>query len=504
MGSTASTTGSKSFHNRYVLGKDKCEGSSRFLRIKIPNGKLTAEKFQAIAGLADKYGRGYAEITDRQNIQLHWIEEEKALEIFSKLDSIGFSTDHGGQGIPTAQKGDVRAIVSCPAAGIDQHELVDTWPIVKQLDSFFNGNTDFLDLPRKLKIAVSGCSLNCGNPEINDLSFVAVKEPSGEIGFAVLVGGTIATAPELGRPLGVVVKPEEILDVVRCTAEIFRDFGNRETKAKARFRWLVDAWGTEKLRATLEQKMGKMLQNYPLEHLPTSKGEHSGVQPQKQKGFSYVNIPIVSGILSSEKMLKIAQIAKKHGNGDLRLTAFQNIILANIPDQAVNQALQEIEGIGYTATDNYLKWSTIACAGNFCGKTLDHPKKRAAEALDYLEKRFGDKLASVKVCVGFSGCPNGCARHLIADVGLQGSAAAFEGKSVPAYNIYIRDTTVAEPVLGKLIQRGIRAEQAKTALANLIEAYLKNQANISFSEFCNTKTVEQLQVILNSNLNQNG
>ena len=259
MSSNSSTKDLEALHDRYVLGKDKCEGSSHFLRIKIPNGRLNAEQFKAIADLSKAYGRGYAEITDRQNLQLHWVEYEKALEIFTKLDKIGFSTDHGGQGIPNAHCGDVRAIVSCPAAGIDKHELIDTWPIVKQLDSFFNGNKDFLDLPRKLKIAVSGCNLNCGNPEIHDLSFVAVKRSSDEVGFAVLVGGTIAAVPELARPLNVIVKPEEILDVARCTAEIFRDFGSREMKAKARFRWLVDAWGTEKLRKTIEEKMGKTL-----------------------------------------------------------------------------------------------------------------------------------------------------------------------------------------------------------------------------------------------------
>ena len=200
MSTSSSTKDLAAFHDRYVLGKDKCEGSSHFLRIKIPNGRLTAEQFRLIADLAEDYGRGYAEITDRQNLQLHWVESDKALEVFRKLDALGFSTDHGGQGIPNAHCGDVRAVVSCPVAGLDKDELADTWPVVKQLDSFFNGNKEFLDLPRKLKIAVSGCCLNCGSPEIHDLSFVAVKKPSNEVGFAVFVGGTVATAPELGRP----------------------------------------------------------------------------------------------------------------------------------------------------------------------------------------------------------------------------------------------------------------------------------------------------------------
>jgi sulfite reductase beta subunit-like hemoprotein len=491
----------EAFHDRYVLGKDKCEGSSHFLRIKIPNGRLNADQFKAIAGLSETYGRGYAEITDRQNLQLHWIEPKNALDIFSNLEKIGFSTDHGGQGIPTAQHGDVRAIVSCPAAGMDKNELIDAWPIVKQLDSFFNGNKDFLDMPRKFKIAISACSLNCGNPEMQDISFIAVKRPSNKIGFAVLVGGTIAAVPQLARQLNVIVEPEEILEVTRCAAEIFRDFGSRESKAKARFRWLVDAWGTEKLRKTIEQKMRKTLETYSLEQLPTCKGEHVGVQPQKQEGYSYINLPIASGILSSEKMLKIAQIAEEYGNGELRLTAFQNIILANIPDESMKSSLKSLETIEYPTKAN-LKWTTIACAGNFCGKTIDHPKNRAKEVVNYLEERFGESLNNAKLRISFSGCPNGCARHLIADIGLQGMALASEGKNMPGYNLYIRANSGSAAALGKLIQRGIKAEEVKFALANLVDAYLKNESNGTFNEFCNRKSVEELQAII-SGLRQN-
>lgn len=496
MSSNPSVKDVSAFNDRYVLGKDKCEGSTRFLRIKIPNGKVTAEQFKAIAALSKEYGRGYAEITDRQNIQLHWVDPEKALEIFAKLDAIGFSTDHGGQGIPTASCGDVRAIVSCPAAGIDPEELVDTLPIVKRLDGFFNGNRDFLNMPRKFKVAISGCHLNCGNPEIHDLSFVAVKKQPNEVGFAVLAGGTIATAPQLGKPLNVIVKPEKILPVARATAEIFRDLGSRETKAKARFRWLVDAWGTQKLRKAIEEKIGETLETYPMEHLPVCLGEHVGVQHQKQKGYTYINIPVISGVLSSERMVEIARIAQEYGNGDLRLTPFQNILLAGIRDMTLEVALTRIEDAGYKVDGSYFNWTTISCAGNFCGKTIVQPKKDAAQVLDHLETRFGGKLKDVKLRLGFSGCSNGCARHLIADIGLQGSALTVEGQNVPAYNLYIKDAT-GGIALGKLVQKGIETSQVKFALANLIEAYVSNGKAVGFSEFCHGKSSEELLAIIN-------
>ena len=488
----------EAIRNRYVLGKDKCEGSNHFLRIKIPNGRLTADQFREIANLSQEYGKGYAEITDRQNIQLHWIDSQNALNIFSRLEKIGFSTDHGGQGIPTAHGGDVRAIVSCPAAGLDKDELVDPWPIVRTLDRFFNGNKDFLDLPRKFKISISSCMLNCGNHEMQDLSFVAVKQTSGSIGFAVYAGGTIAAVPQLAKPLDVIVQQEKIRDVAKCAAEVFRDFGSREVKAKARFRWLVEAWGVEKLRKAIEAKMAKTLQPYTNAHLDYFKAEHAGVQPQKQKGYSFINIPVSSGILDSEKMVRLANISEKLGNGDLRLTPYQNIILAGIPDDSVDETTKALKEIGYQLKSPYLRWTTIACAGNFCGKTIDHPKNRAKESMDYLERDFGDSLKKVKLQISFSGCPNGCARHLIADVGLQGTALNIEGRSVPAYNIYLREPSKETPTLGKLIQRGIGAEQVKLALASLVEEYLKSRSKVTFSEYYITKGLEEIQKIINS------
>jgi sulfite reductase beta subunit-like hemoprotein len=172
-----------------------------------------------------------------------------------------------------------------------------------------------------------------------------------------------------------------------------------------------------------------------------------------------------------------------------------------MPDEVVNLALKDLSDAGYPVADMCFHWTTIACAGNFCGKTLGHPKNNAKETVAYLNGRFGGNLKDTNISIGFSGCPNGCARHLIADIGLQGTAVIGEGKTVPGYNLYIREKVGLTPRLGKLIQRGIKAEQVKFALGNLIEAYLKKQ-NRSFNEFCNVKTVEELQAILNLNLKQ--
>jgi len=461
---------------------------------------LTTEQFRQIGQLAEKYSKGYSEITDRQDIQLHWIETENALEIFSKLEEIGFTTDKCGQGYPGARYGDVRNIVGCPVAGVDKFELIDASQIIKQLDKLFTGNKNFLDLPRKFKISVSGCQLNCTSPEVYDLSFVAVRHSSGKIGFRALVGGTVGVAPQLARPLSVFIKPDEVVDVTKAIVEIYRDYGSRESKAKARFRWLVDAWGTEKLRKTVEEKIGKPLETYRLDHLSTSGGEHIGVQPQKQEGYSYVSVPIMGGILSSDKMREIADIVDKYGDGDMRLSTFQNLVIINIPDKNVNPVLKKLEQIRFPVKGSVLRWTTIACAGNFCGKAPENPKKKAAEITYYVEERLGEALKDLNLRIHISGCPNGCARHLTADIGMQAAQSMIEGKPTPCYNIYL-GCLGPNASLGKLIERGIRAEQIKYAVGNLVEAYVKKKRNLeSFREFCNRHTVEELRLFLNPNL----
>jgi len=479
------------FVDRYSLGRDKGEDSKHFLRIKIANGMLTAEQFRRIGQLAERYSRGYSEITDRQDIQLHWIEAENALEIFSKLEEIGFTTDKCGQGYPGARYGDVRNIVGCPVAGVDKFELIDASQIIQQLDKVFTGNKNFLDLPRKFKISASGCQLNCTSPEVYDLSFVAVRHSSGKIGFVALVGGTVGVAPQLARLLGVFIKPDEVVDVTRAIVEIYRDYGSRENKAKARFRWLVDAWGIEKLKETVEEKIGKSLETYKLDYLPTCRGEHVGVQPQKQEGYSYISVPIMGGILSSGKMLEIADVTDKYGNGDMRLSTFQNLVIVNIPDNNVNLVLKKLEQIGFPVKGSVLRWTTIACAGNFCGKAPEHPKKRAIETVEYLEERLGETLKNLNLRICLSGCPNGCARHLIADIGMQAIQLTIDGKPTPCYNIYVGGYLGSNSALGKLIKRAVRAEQVKYEVENLIVTYIKNKTSLgSFHDFNNQHSLE--------------
>lgn len=482
------------FADRYSLGSERGEGSKHFLRIKIPNGILTTQQFRRVAQLAKKYSKGYAEVTDRQSIQLHWIESEDAPLIFAQLEEIGFTTDRCGQGFPGARYGDVRGIVGCPAAGVNEFELIDTAPIVQELDRFFTGNKDFQDLPKKFKISVSACPLNCTNPAVHDLSFVALKNPTGKIGFAVLVGGTVGTASRLAESLEVFAEPHDVVSIAKAVVEVYRDYGPREEKAKARFRWLIEKWGTEKLRRTVEEKIGRPLETCKLERLPMSLGEHIGANPQKQEGFFYVTIPILGGMLSTDVMLKIVEVAEKYGGGDLRLSPSQNIVIINIPEEHVDVVVKTLEQIGFPMKGSALRGTTIACAGNFCGKAPEHPKKKAAEIINYLEDRFGENLKNLNLCICLSGCPNGCARHLIADIGLQAMQLTVDGKPTPCYNVYVGGRLGSNSALGRLVKRAVRTDEIKYEVENLIATYIRNKTNLSFHNFNNKHSLDDANI----------
>jgi sulfite reductase beta subunit-like hemoprotein len=234
----------KRFTRRYSIGRDsnplEITGSQHFLRVKVPGGIITSDQFRRVAELTARYSKDQAEVTNRQSIQLHWIEADDAIDIFSTLDELGFTTDMCGQGFGGARYGDVRNIVCCSTSGIEKGEILNGYPMVEELTNFFVGNPDFLDMPRKFKFSVSGCGYDCTRAQINDLAFVAV-ENDDEIGYAILVGGSIGSSlpgPRLAKPAGIIVRPENAFEVAVAAAEIHRDYSNRESKAKARFKWL--------------------------------------------------------------------------------------------------------------------------------------------------------------------------------------------------------------------------------------------------------------------------
>jgi len=499
----ASSADIERFVGRYSLGRDgtplNTMGSLHFLRVKVPGGLITCTNFRQIAELAAKYSKQQAEITDRQDIQLHWIGAEDALDIFSAMAELGFTTDMCGQSFAGARYGDVRNIVSCPVSGIERDEILNSYPLVKALSNFFIGNPEFLDLPRKFKISVSGCGSDCTRARIDDLAFVAVKK-GDEVGYTLLVGGSAGVSlpgPRLAKSTGVFVMPEDVFDVAVAAVEIFRDHGNRESKAKARFKWLIEEWGVMKFLKMLQEKVGRSFVRYD-GPIFVRQGEHEGVQWQAREGYYYVNVPLTGGRLTSRDMILISELAEKYGSSELRLTPTQSIIIPNVKEK--DALLRRLE-MKFTFNGPKLRWNSLACSSDFCGKTCSpHAKELLKEIVEYLEKRFDSKVldeADLRIYV--NGCLNNCCASMFAEIGLNSKQVRDGNEIEQTYDLFLGGGFGLEATFGRLIEEKVLSSQLKHKIESLLNSYLKNRlSSESLRSFCNRHTLEELKAYLNT------
>jgi len=489
------------FTDRFSLGRDRGLSSRQFLRIKVPSGILSSEHLRAFAQLSDKFGGGYVELTDRQDIQLHWIKGKDAPEIFSRLDQLGFSTDKCGQGFPGARYGDVRNVVVCPVSGLNKEELIDVSPIARRINDFFIGNPDYLDLPRKFKISITGCELACTRPEMQDLGLFAIKH-EGRVGFAAIVGGSLGPSlpgPRLGKPLGVFIEPEDAFEVIRAMVDLFREHGNRENKMRARFKWLVEMWGLEKLRDEFELRLGRKLDRLEHGYPEVSGEEHVGIHEQKD-GKSYICVPVIGGVLSSEKFRAIADIADEFAKGEIRITPYQNFILPHVGGDGLNAVLRRLSEIGLPAEGTVLRHLIVGCAADFCGKSMEpHPKQLAGRMVRHLESRFGDDIKDLRLLIHLSGCVNDCGLHQIGHIGLLGIKSIIGGEVKQTYNLCIGGGLGNDSSFSQVIERMLTPEQVIAAVENLVRKCLKEGFR-DFGQFLRAHNLESLKRIASGGL----
>ncbi len=445
------------FVGRYSLGRDNGNGSLHFLRIKVPAGQIDSERLRKIAELSRRYGREYAEITDRQSIQLHWIDPEKSLEIFGELYEIGFFTDMCGQGFSGACFGDVRNIVACPLSG--KVSDFDVAEIAKKLTDFFTGNPEYLDLPRKFKIAFSGCGGDCVRLGINDLGMFGV-ELHGERGFVPFVGGSIGASqpgPTLARSLGVFVPEGEAFEFVKVVVEIHRDHSSRESKVKARFKNLISQWGIERLRNEIEERVGP-LERVEVE-MPSPKNHNgSGLQID---GLHYYTLPVLGGVLSAEKLEFIADMADKHGNGEVRLTPEQNVTFVDVEN--VDELKKDLSR-KFELKEGELYYSSIACASNFCGRTSEpHAKDILKKLVEVCESRG---IRDVRIHV--SGCRNACGCHHVGEIGLVGRPVRTESGVVQGYDL-LCGGSFSELKMAEVVREGLYGDELIKEFERVLE-----------------------------------
>ncbi|MDX6533388.1 MAG: hypothetical protein QOF68_1132 [Gaiellales bacterium] len=434
------------------------------LRVKFPNGIVTSAQLRTVGELSERYGRSMGDITTRQNIQLHNLRIEDMPIVLDELNAVGLSF--------TQACGDVwRNVVGCPLAGVDGHELIDTRPLVAELERTFVGDRAYSNLPRKFKVSVSACSHRCAQHEINDIGLLAV-EKDGVVGYDVWVGGGLGASARMGRRLDVFARPDEAVDVCRAITEIFRDEGKRTKRTRARMKFLVDEWGIEKFRAAIEENLGR--------RLPTSveppaavdpHRDHLGIHPQMQAGLYYVGGTTLRGRFTAEQMIAVADLADRYGSGSLRCTNRQNIIVLDVPDRHVETVAAELGDLGLPTEASTFRRGIISCTGmEFCKLAIVETKERAAELIEHLEKRIGDLDGSIRI--NLNGCPNACAQYQIADIGLQGGIARTDTGRVQGFIIHIGGRLGEGAQFGRRVaSKAIPAEDARYAVERIVRAY---------------------------------
>ena len=448
------------------------------LRIKFPNGVVTAEQLRAVGRLSERYGRGMGDITTRQNIQLHWLRIEDMPVILDELNAVGLSF--------TQACGDVwRNVVGCPLAGVDGHELIDSRPLIEELERTFVGDRRFSNLPRKFKVSVSGCLHRCAQHEINDIGLVAV-EKDGVVGYDVWVGGGLGASARMGRRLDVFALPEEAADVCRAITEIFRDEGNRSKRTRARIKFLVDEWGVERLRAEVEERLGRSLPTSVVPADPVDPHrDHLGVHPQVQAGLYYLGATTLRGRFTGDQMIAVADIADRFGSGALRCTNRQNIIVLDVPDGQVDEAAASLRDIGLPTEASTFRRGVISCTGmEFCKLAIVETKERAAELIEHLERRVGDIAGSLRI--NLNGCPNACAQYQVADIGLQGGIARLrDGRRVQGFILHIGGRLGIDPGFGRRVaSKAMPADDARYAVERIVRAYAgERPADGTFAEW---------------------
>jgi len=464
------------------------------VRIRIPNGLLTAAQTRRIADLAERYARGVADITVRQNIQLHWVRIEDLPAVIRGLSEVGIST--------LGSCGDVtRNVTGCPVAGVDADEIVDASPLVQAATAMLNGSPEFYNLPRKFKVSITGCRVWCSYPEINDVGLTAVRHPyTGLAGFSVRVGGGLSTDPHLSRRLDAFVPWEHALALVKGGTEIFRDsdvLRQSREKARLKFLFLQHGWTAERFTAELERRLGEKLEPAVPEIAPDDVyRDHVGIHPQKRDGLAYVGVAVLRGRLTSQQLRAVAGLAERYGSGDLRATGMQNLLVLNVPRSLADELAREIEALGLRIEASPFWRGTIACTGSeFCKIALTETKGFAHRLVADLESRLPSFEQHLKIHV--TGCPNSCGQHWIADLGLEGKKVKVDGRLVDAYYFCVGGAVGAHQAVARPVGYRVAASEVPAAIERLLRAYLAERgAGENFRQYCAGHTDEELRNIL--------
>jgi sulfite reductase (ferredoxin) len=446
-----------------MLEEEELDDEYFMLRVRSDGRLLSHEAVRALGTIGVDFARDTADVTDRENIQYHWIRIEDVPEIWERLDAAGLSSLEACGDSP-------RPFLGSPVAGVAKDEIIDGTPALEEIFDRFIGDPAFSNFPRKFKTALTGHPSHDVSPETNDVSFVGTVHPEHGPGFDCWVGGGLSTNPRLAEKMGVWIPLDEVADVWSAVASVFRDYGYRRLRSRARLKFLVADWGIEKFREVVEKEyLGRELVSCDSPPSPTGHRDHIGVYEQKDGKF-YVGVAPVAGRVSGSLLVKLADTIEEYGVAGARLTPYQKIVLVGVDADRVEDLVTRLDEIGLSARPSQWRRNTMACTGiEFCKLAIVDTKERARDLVTELEKRFPD--LDTPITVNVNGCPNACARTQIADIGLKGQLVMHEGEQVEGFQVHLGGATGLQANFG----RKLRAHKVTSAgLDDYITAVVGN------------------------------
>lgn len=459
------------------------------MRVRSDGGALTSHQLRVVAGISQDFARDTADISDRQNVQLHWVRIEDVPAIWQRLEAVGLSTTEACGDTP-------RVILGSPVAGIAADEILDGTPAIERIVADYVGSPEFSNLPRKFKSAVSGSPALDVAHEANDISFVGVVHPEHGPGFDVWVGGGLSTNPIFAQRLGAWVPLQEVPQVWAGVVSVFRDYGYRRLRNKARMKFLVSDWGAAKFRDILEREyLGRPLLDGPAPAPPPgARRDHVGVHAQRD-GRHWVGVKPIAGRVSGTILAAVADLADEHGSGRVRLTPHQNLLVLDVPTNRVPALVAGLDALGLPSNPSEFRRGVLACTGiEYCKLALVETKARARATVEELERRLGDLDTPLTIHV--NGCPNACARTQVADIGLKGLVmTGADGQDVEGFQIHLGGALGTDARLARKTRAlRVEADGLTDYVQRVVGRYLAGRGSgESFADWAHRADEEELR-----------
>ncbi|HMS57623.1 MAG TPA: hypothetical protein PKA49_02120 [Tepidiformaceae bacterium] len=459
------------------------------LRLRVSGGLLRAAQVRAIAEVSRDLGHNEVDLTTRQNVQLRGLRLPDVPWVLAKLADAGLHSTQTGMD-------NVRNVIGCPLAGVDGMELFDSAPLVRALsEALLVARKEYSNLPRKMNVSVAGCRDDCGHAQTQDLGFVpATRDIAGRrvAGFNVLVGGALGgTSPRLATPLDVFVRPEQVVSLFLALLRVYRDNGPREVRTRARLKWLIADWGEERLRAAVEAEMGATLERAGLDERLQVAGDHLGIHPQRQVGLNYVGLHVPVGRVRAEQLERLAGLAETYGNGDVRITIDQNLVLMGVPDANLSALLMDALLQELKPNPSSVWRNLVACTGNdYCHFSLIDTKKHAHQLAVDLERKGVQVPRGTRIHV--SGCVHACGKHHVGDIGLQGANIRLGDRVDESADVYVGGKLGEEARLAARILTNVHWEDLPVLVEALVRQRFQQTVPLSMMRLMDSDPAQEV------------